>query len=432
MAVEFPRLSATEPVSTGSSAEIEWRRRFPPVRLAWISLAVLGGYESYYLLGLGAESLVALPLVAAMVDLGFQSVRYRQMRIPDAALVTGLLLALLFPPSAPILLTGTATFAAISVRHILRSRGRPWLNPAASGVLIGTLLFALAPGWWVGIGPYGEVMMVALGALLVLRAPTGWRLPTMFLLTYGVLAAVQHLVVGATTDPRILLLEVVDPATLFFALFMMVEPRTAPGAGHQQVLYAGSVGVAAAFLPVFLPTIGILVSLLVGNLVAVGLRRWNRPAESAALASPPPKGSTRRARPTPARRVNPSLVRWPLRHRVVAGLVVLVVLVGVVSAAPPLSTSAPIVTVTPPGGGGGGGGTPTACRSDNPSIPATDLAALHKALGPSVIVSYSPSTGVVVFYDPVNHVTVTESDLYEDFGFAEFNGDDYAVSGCAP
>ena len=56
---------------------------------------------------------------------------------------------------------------------------------------------------------------------------------------------------------------------------------------------------------------------------------------------------------------------------------------------------------------------------------------LHKLLGPSVILSYDSSTGVVVFYDPVNYVTVTESDLYEDYGFADFNGDDYAVSGCA-
>jgi len=31
----------------------------------------------------------------------------------------------------------------------------------------------------------------------------------------------------------------------------------------------------------------------------------------------------------------------------------------------------------------------------------------------------------------VNHVTVTESDLYEDYGFAEFNGDDSAVNGCS-
>jgi hypothetical protein len=49
-----------------------------------------------------------------------------------------------------------------------------------------------------------------------------------------------------------------------------------------------------------------------------------------------------------------------------------------------------------------------------------------------VILSYNSGTGVTVFYDPVNQVTVTETDLYEDYGFAEFNGDDYAVSGCSP
>jgi hypothetical protein len=48
-----------------------------------------------------------------------------------------------------------------------------------------------------------------------------------------------------------------------------------------------------------------------------------------------------------------------------------------------------------------------------------------------VILSYNSATGVVVFYDPVNQVTVTETDLYEDYGFAEFNGDDSAVAGCS-
>jgi hypothetical protein len=65
-------------------------------------------------------------------------------------------------------------------------------------------------------------------------------------------------------------------------------------------------------------------------------------------------------------------------------------------------------------------------------IPASTAKSLHQRLGPSVLLSYDGSTGVVKFYDPVNHVTVTETDLYEDYGFAEFNGDDYAVSGCSP
>ena len=72
------------------------------------------------------------------------------------------------------------------------------------------------------------------------------------------------------------------------------------------------------------------------------------------------------------------------------------------------------------------------CSADNTNIPAATLSSLHSMLGPSVILSYSPNSGLVVFYDPVNQVTVTETDLYEDYGYAEFNGDDFAVSGCAP
>jgi hypothetical protein len=109
-----------------------------------------------------------------------------------------------------------------------------------------------------------------------------------------------------------------------------------------------------------------------------------------------------------------------------------VVVVAVVASNPAPPSAAPLLqSPTSPIGGGGGGGTQANCQTDNPSIPAATLSQLHHMLGPSVILSYNPSNGITVFYDPVNQVTVTESDLYEDYGFAEFNGDDYAVSGCA-
>ena len=48
-----------------------------------------------------------------------------------------------------------------------------------------------------------------------------------------------------------------------------------------------------------------------------------------------------------------------------------------------------------------------------------------------MLLAADPSTGTVVFYDPVNKATVTETDMYEDFGYAEFNGDDYVAMGCS-
>lgn len=417
----------------GRSWRLRWPAFLPPARLTWITLAILGAYEANYLGGLGVASLIGLPIVAVVVDLIFQRVRFAHLRVPDAAIVTGLFLALLFPPTAPLLLTGSVTFAAVGLRHALRFKGRPWFNPAAAGVVLGTLFLGLAPAWWVGIGPDGELAMVVLGALLVARTPSSWRLPAMFLLTYSLLSVVQHVFVGASTDPQILLLQAIDPATVFFALFMVPEPRSSPGAAHQQVLFAGVVGIAAAFLPLVLPTLGVLVSLLGGNVLAVLLRRAPR-AVPQVEPSPRSAKQTGRARRAATRaekeRPRPS-VRWPIAYRVAAAVLVLVVLGGVVSADQSPHAAAPVFKVTAPTAGGGSG-VSTACASDNATIASSTLSSLHKLLGPSVILNYDSQTGIVVFYDPVNHVTVTESDLYEDYGFAEFNGDDYAVSGCAP
>jgi hypothetical protein len=361
-------------------------------------------------------------VVAAIVDLGFQSVRFTRLRFPDSALATGLFLALIFPPTADLVLVAAVAFAAVSFRHVLRFGGRPWFNPAASGIVLGTLFLGLAPAWWVGIGPFGEVAVVALGLTLLARNRHQWRLPAAFLATYGLLAVFEHAVAGTSLSVHVLLLQAIDPATLFFALFMVVEPRSAPAPAHEQVLFAGVVGVTAAFLPLFLPTLGILVALLGGNLLALWLRFH------ATRVSVPHRSPSRAI----GRRGPRFALRWPTSYRVGAGILTVIVLVVVVSANPVAHPTVPLLQApASPGGGGGGGGTPANCQSDNPLIPSSTLSELHKLLGPSVILSYDSSTGIVVFYDPVNHVTVTESDLYEDYGFAEFNGDDYAVSGCA-
>jgi Na+-translocating ferredoxin:NAD+ oxidoreductase RnfD subunit len=402
------------------------RRILPPARLLWLLLLVIGVYGTWYLGGIGLDSLLVLPAVAVVVDLAFQRARFPTLRAPDAAIATGLFVALLLPPVVPLEFAGAAVLAGVSARHLLRLRGRPWFNPTVVAVAFGTVAFGLAPAWWVGIGPFGFYLMLGLGILLILRTPTSWRFPAFFLLTYGLLAGVEHLFSGATTDPQVLFLQVVDPATLFFVLFMVPEPRSAPAELRAQVLYAATAGIAAAFLPWVLPTLGILVALLVANALALVLR-W-RGAESRSVPSASRRSRSTRARATGVAAGN----RWPVGYRVGAGLFIVAILVGVGATTPIEHSSLPILTAPNPGGGGGGGGSLTACATDNPTIPAATLASLHKALGPSVILSFDSSTGVVVFYDPVNHVTVTESDLYEDYGFAEFNGDDYAVSGCAP
>ncbi len=431
-------LPASSPQSTvprsRTPRRLRWPRALPPVRLLWLALLVLGIYGSYDLRGLGAYSLLALPAIAVTVDLGFQRVRFPKVRFPDAALATGLFLALLFPPVASLVLTGLVTFAAIVLRHALRIEGHPWMNPAALGVAVGTVLLGLQPAWWVAVGTDGFPLMLGLGALLLVRNWRSWRLPVSFLVSYGLFVLAEHLLIGAAFSPQVLLLELVDPVTLFFGLFMVTEPRTAPGDAIGQTLFGIGVGLFAVALPLAAPSIGVILALLLVNLTVVAHR-----TAKALAHRPPTPASPKKAR----KRKAPSAaapIRWPVGYRAASLALVAVVFLAVVAAAPPPAAH-PLLSGGVgssggnggTGGGGGGGGTPvTSCTTDNPSIPSSTLQSLHSALGPSVILSYDANTGVVVFYDPVNHVTVTETDLYEDFGYAEFNGDDYAVSGCHP
>jgi len=412
---------------------LAWPRLLPPARLLWVSLAVLGVYGVDVLAGLGELSLVVLPLVAVLTDLAFQAARYPRLRFPDAALVTGLFLALIFPPVVPLVLAGAATFAAIAIRHALRYRGHPFLNPAVSGVVLGGVLFGLAPAWWAAVGPLGEYLMLGLGAVLLIRTPRAWRVPLGFFVAFSLAVAAVHLLVSATVDSNVLFLAVVDPATLFFGLYMVTEPRTAPSDPVLQPIYGAAVGVGAAALPLVLPSLGVLVALLVVN-ASVALLRVGVSVRDAR-----PVLQRSRTRASRARKSRPA--RWPVAYRASTVFFVLVVLIAAAGLSPNAHPQPIVVTGPGSGGGGsgsgsgsgGGGGVPlTNCSRDNPSIPASTLSSLHQLLGPSVILSDNPNNGVVVFYDPVNHVTVTESDLYEDFGYAEFNGDDYAVSGCHP
>ena len=414
------------------------RRALPPARLTWIALLVLGGLAVETLNGLGLASLIALPIVAALTDLGFQSVRFPHLRVPDAALATGAFVALILPPTAPAVAAGAVAFAAIGIKHAVRLRGRPIVNPAAAGIVLGAVAFGFAPAWWASVSTFGEYALFALAALLIVRTPGSWRLPVVFFLVFAPFSVAVRVAIGATLAPTVLLLSVLDPATLFFGLFMVPEPRTAPRNPALYPLYAAFVAFAAVLFPLFAPGLGPLLALLAvglgtGVVGAVGRYRASSSSERRKRA----RAVARDSGPAP----------WSPGRRVGAGFIVLI-LVGVVAAtAAPHAPMPSVALGLPPhssgGGGSGGGGsngsggggsgvTTASCTTDNKSIPSSTLGTLHKELGPSVILSYDASTALTVFYDPVNQVTVTETDLYEDYGFAEFNGDDYAVSGCSP
>ncbi len=413
-------------------ASVRLFARLPrPARLLWIFLIVLGAYTIVFSLkGQGIVSLIALPALAVETDILFQMFRYRSIRAPDAALATGLLLALLLPPSVPLIQAVGVASAAIALRHVLRFQGRPVFNPAAAGVLMGALFFGLAPSWW---GAVSIWLVVALGILLTLRTPGSWRIPVAFVASYGLVSVLGTLLLGAVTTPMVLLLGVFDPAILFFGFFMVPEPRSSATRPSDRWTFGVAVGLATALLPALLPSLAPLVALLFGNGLAVVLRRRQTveaPVETKAKG-PARGGKRHRRRDIRAAKERDLRAEWKMEHRVVAGVLVVVLLGGMAMALNPprVTPYFSAVRTTAPTSAGTVVATNN-CTVDNPTITSSLASYLHQALGPSVLLSVDTGTGTVVFYDPVNHVTVTETNIYEDYGFAEFNGDDYAVSGC--
>ncbi len=415
-------------------ASVRLFARLPrPARLLWMFLVVLGAYAILFTLqGVGIVPLLALPALAVETDILFQMFRYHRIRAPDAALATGLLLALLLPPSVPLIQAVGVASAAIALRHVLRVEERPVFNPAAAGVLMGALFFGLAPSWW---GSVGSWLVVVLGIILTLRTPGSWRVPLAFIASYGLLSILGTLLLGAVTSPMVLLLGAFDPAILFFGFFMVPEPRSSVTRPGDRWTFGLSVGVATAILPVFLPSLAPLVALLFGNGLAVLLRRRHAveaPVETKSRR--PTRGGKRHRRQKAIKeeRVRGVRAEWRVEHRVVAGVLVVVLLGGMATALNPPRVTPYFSAVRPIAATPAGTVTATSnCTVDNPTISSSLATYLHQALGPSVLLSVDTGTGTVVFFDPVNKVTVTETNIYEDYGFAEFNGDDYAVSGCA-
>ncbi len=403
-----------------------------PARLLWIFLLILGAYALVFTLqGNGIVALIALPALAVETDILFQMFRFHKIRAPDAAMATGLLLALLLPPTVSLLQAAALAAAAIALRHVLRFQEHPLFNPAAAGVLMGALFFGLAPSWW---GSVGMGLVIVLGIVLTLRTPGSWRVPAGFFVSYAVLTVLATLIVGEVTTPQVLLLGAFDPAILFFGFFMVPEPRSSLARPGERWSFGLLVGVATAVLPALLPSLAPLVALLLGNLVAAAhrARSFGAPEALAPVKESSRRGTRRRKtrrRREPVAQVTRS--EWKAPQRVASGVLVVVVL-GAMAFAFAAPTATPFAAVRPSAPVPAGTVTATNnCTNDNPSIPSNLLSFLHQRLGPSVIISADTSTGTVVFYDPVNKATVTETNIYEDYGFAEFNGDDYAVMGCA-
>ena len=288
-----------------------WKRYLPPVRLVWIFLGVLTVYGGAFASALAALPFVAIPIVSVCADLGFQRARFVRLRFPDTALVTSLFLVVLIWPGAISLALIAVTVATVGFRHLLRSGGHPWFNPAALGLTAGFFLFGVQTSWHVGIDQTELILIAVFGFVLILRARHTWRFPVAFFAIYVPISMAAAAALGSNAHAlwHILWTTTLAAQPVFYGLFMVTEPRTAPSARPAMLKYGLLVGIFAAGLPLafsYAPYIGALgavapfLALFVGNfytLTAAGARGARAPRPAAA----PPRMPAPSRLPSPRR-----------------------------------------------------------------------------------------------------------------------------------
>lgn len=248
------------------------------VAIALVPCAIAGVY--YF----GLSALIVLlvsTLSAVLFEYLFQVIAKKPVRVMDlSALVTGLILGLNLPPTAPwwLAMVG-AFFAIVVVKQLFGGIGSNFMNPAltARAVLLASwpvrMTAFVLPTCWQAVdavssptplatgsadlwnlfvgnipGSIGEVskVMILLGLVYLLLTQTvSWRIPvTMVLTTF-----VMSWIFGGTAEGA--LKAILSGGLLFGAVFMATDYVTCPMTGKGQLIYAVGCGLIVAVIRAF-------------------------------------------------------------------------------------------------------------------------------------------------------------------------------------
>jgi ferredoxin-NADP reductase len=226
----------------------------------------------------------ALAVVVSYLSNRLFALLFRVKPHSESALITGLILLMLFPPlfdGLQFLAIGLAALLATASKYVLAIRRRHIFNPAAVGALIvGFILPTNAPGWWVAT-PW-LLPLVAVASFVILYRTRRLAMGIVFVVVSALAVTIITLAVSPTTFVGALGTAFESYPIVFLAGFMLSEPLTLPPRRWQQLAEAAIVALLFGLMalgfhlgPVYASP---QLALLVGNLLAflVGQRRGIR------------------------------------------------------------------------------------------------------------------------------------------------------------
>lgn len=237
-------------------------------------------------LGLVAPAFLAAVLTAVLVDLPLLRWRDGEWSVPDGAMLTGWLIALILSPYQAWHVAAAAAALGIVAKHALRVKRANVLNPAAAGLVASYYLFGSGQSWWGALPglPWPWILLLLATVLFISRRLHKTPLALAFLGVYFLLATTLAFV-GEPTRMAALYRAPDIHMALFFAGFMATDPPTSPPRYGDQLRYGAIAAVVSMLLYL---TVGAVYFLLGGLLAAnlwEGWRKWRHARKRSSISA---------------------------------------------------------------------------------------------------------------------------------------------------
>ncbi len=221
-----------------------------------------------------APGLLGATVAATLVDALWLRWRSGAWTLPDGALLTGWLVALIVSPHEPWHVAAMTSVVGVASKQLMRVGRANVFNPAAFALVATFYVFDTGQSWW---GALPELplpwllVLAAAGVYITLRIN---KAPVVlaFLGGFAALATANAFLgnPGAVAE----LYRAPDlHAALFFAFFMVTDPPTSPPKHPDQLVY-GAITAVAAFA--VYRVVGAAYFLLAGLLVANVWEGWRK------------------------------------------------------------------------------------------------------------------------------------------------------------
>ena len=236
---------------------------------------------SAFFYGFGITALIPVlisVLTTTILDLIINYFEFKSWEFPYSAFISGMFIGGLLTQNLAWYVYVAAGIIAILSKHIIKVHHRHIFNPANFGVLFVFLLFDSRNSWWIS----SPLILVLIFGIFLLWRLRRFDLGISFLAAYYILHALIDSL-AANRMPMIPQMQMMmgnfyqsfisEGTILFFAMFMLIEPKTNPAARKQRIFYGILVAIMLIGIEKYNPAFGIPFVLAVANLFVPLLNR---------------------------------------------------------------------------------------------------------------------------------------------------------------